>query len=410
MRLLLILALTVLPVGASAFQPPEPQVYSFSIKDLNRARDRVRHADPTIQTALKQLLSQADAALQMEPVSVMQKTLTGASGDKHDYFSMGPYWWPDPAQPDGKPYIRKDGLVNPDSKTGTDSEPFLRLYRAVEALALAYYLTDHERYAQQAARLTRIWFLDTDTRMNPHLNHGQAIPGKTDGRGIGIIETHNLVPLTDAIALIERSKSWSKADQRGFHAWLSSYLDWLLTSPLGKREKTEHNNHGTWYDAQVAQLALVVGRTDLAKETLNHALTERLAMHVESDGSQPHELARSRPLVYSTFNLRGLVTLAYQAETVGIDWWRYQTTDGRSLRGALTFLAPYAEPGIPFIKEDIVEPDRGEIRALVVTAASRYNDLLFQETLARVRSDAFLAERWNLFDQTKPGFPAECAQ
>lgn len=401
MRFLLVLALGVLPVGASAFRPPEPQVYSFSIKDLNQARDRVRHADPAIQPALKKLLAQADTALQMEPVSVMQKTFTGASGDKHDYFSMGPYWWPDPSTPDGKPYIRKDGLVNPASKTGTDSEPFLRLYRAVETLGLSYYLTGQEPYAKQAARLTRVWFLDEETRMNPHLNYGQAIPGKTDGRGIGIIETHNLVPLTDAIALIQGSESWSKADQRGFHAWLSSYLDWLLTSPLGKREKSEYNNHGTWYDAQVAQLALVLGRADLAKETLSLALTERLAKHVAPDGSQPHEIERSRPLVYSTFNLRGLVTMAYQAETVGIDWWRYQTADGRSLRGALTFLAPYAEPGIPFIKEDIVEPDRSEIRALVATAASRYDDPVFQNTLARLRHEALSAERWNLLYRPK---------
>lgn len=404
MRYLLpLLLLTVLPVGASAFRPPDPQVFSFSIKDLNHARDRVRHDDPAIQPALKKLLSEADAALQMEPVSVMQKTLVGASGDKHDYFSMGPYWWPDPAQPDGKPYIRKDGLVNPDSKTGTDSEPFLRLYRAVEALALAYHLTSREPYAQQAARLTRVWFLDEATRMNPNLNHGQAIPGKTDGRGIGIIGTHNLVPLTDAIALIERSAAWSPDDRRGFHAWLAAYLDWLLTSPLGLREKSEYNNHGTWYDAQVAQLALVTGRTELAKETLTRALTKRLAKHVEPDGSQPHELARTRPLVYSVFNLRGLATMAYQAEAVGIDWWHYQTADGRSLRGALRFLAPYADPAIPFIKEDVVEPDRSEVRALIVTAASRYDDAIFADSLARARTEEFRAERWNLFDSPPAG-------
>ncbi|HPT28777.1 MAG TPA: twin-arginine translocation signal domain-containing protein, partial [Bryobacteraceae bacterium] len=31
----------------------------------------------------------------------------------NDFFSEGPYWWPDPNNPSG-PYVRRDGVVNPD--------------------------------------------------------------------------------------------------------------------------------------------------------------------------------------------------------------------------------------------------------------------------------------------------------
>jgi hypothetical protein len=57
----------------------------------------------------------------MEPVSVVQKAVTPPSGDKHDYMSQAPYWWPDPASADGKPYIRRDGERNPE----INRRPFL---------------------------------------------------------------------------------------------------------------------------------------------------------------------------------------------------------------------------------------------------------------------------------------------
>ncbi len=43
----------------------------------------------------------------------MDKSLLAASGDKHDYYSFPPYWWPDPSKKDGMPYLRKDGETNP---------------------------------------------------------------------------------------------------------------------------------------------------------------------------------------------------------------------------------------------------------------------------------------------------------
>jgi len=49
-------------------------------------------------------------------------------------------------------------------------------------------------------------------------------------------------------------------------ARLTKYLDWLLTSPHGRQEAAQKQNHGTLYDVQVMRLALMVGRPELARE------------------------------------------------------------------------------------------------------------------------------------------------
>ena len=64
--------------------------------------------------ATKYLIREADKNLTSNIITVMDKPMTPPSGDKHDYMSMGRYWWPNPATADGLPYIRKDGVVNPE--------------------------------------------------------------------------------------------------------------------------------------------------------------------------------------------------------------------------------------------------------------------------------------------------------
>src|ERR1039458_4379832 len=82
--------------------------------------------------ALDTLVQQADRELKTGPLSVMHKKLTPSSGDKHDYMSVGPYWWPDPSKPDGLPYIRRDGVINPDrNNAATDSEELHKMFGSV---------------------------------------------------------------------------------------------------------------------------------------------------------------------------------------------------------------------------------------------------------------------------------------
>src|SRR5207302_773663 len=77
------------------------------------------------------------------------------SGDKHDYVSMGPYWWPNPAKRGGLPYVRRDGERNPEMRDDYDAPRLAATTGAVTTLGLAYYFTDDEKYARRAALLLR---------------------------------------------------------------------------------------------------------------------------------------------------------------------------------------------------------------------------------------------------------------
>ena len=94
---------------------------------LASVRGRVRAGDPTLAPAVAALEDDAKKAVALKPPSVMDKTIIPPSGDKHDYMSQAPYWWPDPAKPDGRPYIRRDGERNPEINRITDHDNLGRL-------------------------------------------------------------------------------------------------------------------------------------------------------------------------------------------------------------------------------------------------------------------------------------------
>ena len=82
--------------------------------DLATLHARAQARDPEVAPAVKSLLKKADSSLAAPLVAVVQKKKPAPGGSAHDYVSLSKYFWPDPARPDGLPYILRDGQVNPE--------------------------------------------------------------------------------------------------------------------------------------------------------------------------------------------------------------------------------------------------------------------------------------------------------
>src|SRR4051812_10583275 len=184
--------------------------------------------EAAVQPAFKALIKAADEAAAATPVAVTdKKTLLPPSNDPHDYFSLSPYWWPDPSKSDGLPYIRRDGVTNPESKRDLDQPRVAQMGGNVSTLALAWYFTGDERYARRAGQQLRAWFIDPATRMTPHLRFSQLVRGNPEERGSGIIDTRWFIEAVDASELLEGAPGWSGADQQALRRWMADYLGWL---------------------------------------------------------------------------------------------------------------------------------------------------------------------------------------
>jgi hypothetical protein len=311
-------------LSAPAQAASPSQFYTYDPAELALAKQKVAAHDPLYQPSYDNLLKDADAALTHKRYSVVDKTLAPASGNKHDFFSFGPYWWPDPGKKDGLPYIRKDGLHNPASSTnGTDATRLGKFSHDVTALALAWYFTGQQKYADKAAELARAWFLAPETRMNPNLDYGQAIPGRVNGRGIGIISSRNLIDVMDSLALIQPTGALSDTENDGVRAWYRDYLQWLLNSRNGFEESNAHNNHGTWYSAQVTAFALYTSQPEIAKRELEITKIRRVAGQIDREGKLIAELERTRPSGYINFALEAFGNLGRYGELTGEGVWAH---------------------------------------------------------------------------------------
>ena len=326
---------------ARAHQGPARSASRGPAGPLRRPARSPRPPTPSSTRSFKKAIANADAALSMTPVSVMDKTKTPPSNDKHDYASLSTYWWPDPSKPDGLPYIRKDGQINPErDSTAYDFASITKLTAAVTSLGLGYYVTNDEKYAVQAAKLLGTWFLDQATRMNPNLNYSQEIPGVSAGRSEGVLDGMRMADMLDAVELLHGAAAWTPANEAALKGWFSQMLDWLRTSNNGQGEEAATNNHGTWYDVQATRYAFFVGRTDVACEILNQAPQRRIKVQIDPDGSLPLELARADPFHYELYDLKALFDLATLARGGNVDLWNYETSDGRGLAQGIRLHGP----------------------------------------------------------------------
>lgn len=338
MRVFFLFVIVFLNKGIFAQANTEP--IQFNFKQLAQTKQKIKLADPSVLPAYHSLIAKANQILNYKEPSVMDKVDIPPSGSKHDYVSLAPYWWPDPNKPNGLPYIKKDGEINPEVKNYPDKDNLPKVCRNIYLLGLAYYLSGDEAYAKKATNFARVWFLDTTTKMNPNLNFAQVVKGINNGRGIGIIDSRHFIYALDGIELLEGSTSWDQSKSNATKQWFQFFLNWLQTSANGKDELVAANNHGVWYDAQCLGIALYLDSNQLAHKIMNRAL-KRLNDQSNKDHLFPLELARTNSLHYSVFNLLAFNVIAQLAEKINNPIWNFETKEQHSLKKSYLALVPF---------------------------------------------------------------------
>lgn len=291
------------------------------------------------ETLRMHIMTEAAWALQQEPITVTAQTSTRSAGGKHDFFSEGDYWWPNPISVDS-PYIQRDGMTNPDNFVA-HRLAMIRFSRIVGALASAYKLTGDPKYVLHALKHCQAWFIDAATLMNPNLQFAQAIKGRATGRGIGIIDTIQLMEVVQGLMAMMEAKEMNQSELSKIRHWFEEYLHWLTTHPYGKDEMNAKNNHGTCWVMQVACFARFTGNQELLKFCSDRYKNVLLPNQMAEEGSFPLELKRTKPFGYSLFDLDAMTTICQILSTPDNDLWSFQTKDGKSIKKGIEFLYPY---------------------------------------------------------------------
>lgn len=310
------------------------------------------------------VLRAAEAALSRGPYSVTDKPNPIPSATANDYASIGPYWWPDPNEDDGLPYVRRDGEVNPERDGPEFDKTRLRdLSEDLKALALGYHANGDERFAVHAAELVRTWFIVPDTAMLPRFEFAQGIPGRVNGRGEGIIEASHLSTIVEALGLLSPSAAIPSSDHRAVREWYTQFVVWMATSEIGETEMQKHNNHSVFYDFYLAHFALYAGAEGAARNVVKAFPEYRLGVQMDRQGRFIEELRRTRSWHYSHYVVDGAARLSTIGECVGLDLWSARLADGRGMHSAIAFLDRYAaEPETwPFPDTDLA---RGRIERM----------------------------------------------
>lgn len=292
-----------------------------------------------IETLKPYALKEATWALKQQPVTVTAESCPRSAGGKHDFYSEGDYWWPNPKSADS-PYVQRDGMTNPQNFVA-HRLAMIRFSRVVGALASAYKLTGDKKYVEAASKHLNAWFIDPATMMNPNLLYSQAIKGVATGRGIGVIDAIQLMEVVQGVEAMQRSAVLSKKTLEGTKAWFASYLTWVTTHKYGKDEMNAKNNHGTCWVMQVACFAKFTGNQELQNFCRDRYKQILLPSQMAADGSFPLELKRTKPYGYSIFDLDAMTTICQILSTPTDNLWTFETPDGRSIKKGIAFLYPY---------------------------------------------------------------------
>ncbi len=344
------------------------------------------------------------AAMSAGPWSVTYKRPDGLGVDAgpHDYVSEGPYWFPDPANPGG-PYIRHDGVRNPNRFLGNAND-MRAMTDAVVALGMGHGLLSLPGCADRAAHVLSVYFIDPKTRMNPDLRYGQMVRGRNTGRGTGIIDTACLIQLVHGITLLESMPGFPREVSAGVRQWIGAYADWMNTSKPGLDEKKSGNNHATWWTAQFAAYKTFAFDRNARLMAWDHYRDYLVPTEIQPDGSCPKEEARTKSLSYSAMNLDAFAIVCRIAQvTDGVDLWHYRTKAGIGVAKAFDYLLPFMEKSAAWKKEQIDEFDAATHYFTGLAGLAIPSEKLLGAYLAQPRSEGTWAQVLDILIRSAKG-------
>lgn len=302
--------------------------------------------------------------------SIIDKVVPSPSGNAHDYISYGRYYWPDPATPNGLPFIKKDGHPNRDMIDKGDGKLLGAFVDNVETLALGWSQLHNPEAARRAGNWLRVWMITPATRLNREFEYAQIRMGTNHNHGSasGLIDTRSLIRVIDATRLLHGSPGLTAIEEKAVKEWFTDYLHWLTTSPNGRAEHEAKNNHGSWYLTQAVAISRFIGRDEQAK-LFAHEDFARINWQIDHDGRQPLETARVDGLSYSVFNLEAQLRIARLAYPLGVDLWNYTTPQKGSLKKALDYLKTFDAAPQKWPHNQLAKQDAGFLQPLVKMAA-----------------------------------------
>lgn len=351
------------PTMASA---PPPTMYLDS-DEIATIQAAVRDQREPWYSAYQALMEDANNALDMRPRSVRDNGAGQVSGV--DVFATD------------APYTT-DGKFNENSNRD-DYLAAIAMGDAARDLGLAYAFTGDDRYARKARDLILHW-MDT---MKPYA--WNAGPHTAGFRGNGEIELFITIPkLFYAADLTWAAEVWTDEQRATVRAW---------TRAIGNdaARKNYTNNFQDWRNVFLAAAGALTDEQDLLDEAFDDFRARVRVPPLDDDGNENdnnvitsvgkmnQELDRANSLTYSLYALNALVQTAEIARHHDVDLYTYQADDGRGLKLALDYHAPFAidQEGWPHRQDE--QLDRFDNVALYEVAHSYYGDDIYMEVVER---------------------------
>lgn len=290
------------------------------------------------------IIKQADKYLNAEHLTVVKKPNDFVE-DTHNYVSLATYYWEDPNDKNA-PWIVKDGEVNPIWKE-YDYKVLTDLVTKIRTLAIAYAITEDERYRECIKEQAEVWFLNKDTYMYPTMEYCQIGVGHNNNEGINTLESYLFIHVFEGIALCNMLNPFDDAFISGLKQWLSKFIVFLETSKQGSFENNLGNNHSIMYDVGLIYFNIVT--EGVVDQKLKKRLADRIKKQVNEDGKQPKELKRPSAMHYSLYNIEHMIDASKILENTKSD---FADDVYRRMNTALYFLIAYDDDTKEYWEKD----------------------------------------------------------